>query len=110
MTLEELLSRRIDRIRKEGRENYAIMYERSKKVIMSIIGNPVIEYLTRTDINLLVTKMKERGYTSGGIHMKMAHLKAAINEAVENRWVRYEHDPFAGFKPPVIDSRSCSLI
>lgn len=105
MTLEELLSRRIDRIRKEGRENYAIMYERSKKVIMSIIGNPVIEYLTRTDINLLVTKMKERGYTSGGIHMKMAHLKAAINEAVENRWVRYEHDPFAGFKLPKIGVR-----
>jgi site-specific recombinase XerD len=105
MTLEELLSNRIDRIRKEGRENYALMNERSKKVIISIIGNPVIEYLTRTDVNLLMTKMKERGYTSGGIHMKLAHLKTAINEAIENRWVKYEHHPFVGVKLPKIGVR-----
>ena len=96
MTLEELFAR----LKKENRASYAGMHQESKRVILSLLGNPVIDYLTRADIKLLLVKLQKKGYSSGSIHMRLAHLKASINEAIENRWVRYEDHPFTGFKIP----------
>ena len=100
MTLEELLDGRIARLKKEGRANYARMHVDSKKVILSILGNPVIGYLTRADVKLLYVRMQNRGYSAGSMQMRLGHLRAALNEAIENRWVKYEDHPFAGFKMP----------
>ncbi|MBQ1937664.1 MAG: hypothetical protein II364_01720 [Bacteroidales bacterium] len=100
MTLEELLDGRIERLKKEGRANYARMNRDSKKVILSTMGNPVIGYLTRADVKLLYARMQDHGYSAGSMQMRLGHLKAAINEAIENRWVKYEDHPFAGFKMP----------
>ena len=100
MTLEELMDGRIARFTKEGRTNYARMHKDSKKVILLFLGNPFIGYLTRADVKLLYLRMQEHGYSAGSMQMRLAHLKAAINEAVENRWVKYEDHPFAGFKMP----------
>lgn len=100
MTLEELFDSRIARLKKENRASYAGMHEESKRVILSLLGNPVIDYLTRTDIKLLFDKLQKKGYSAGSVHMRLAHLKASINEAIENRWVRYEDHPFTGFKIP----------
>lgn len=100
MTLTELLDIRISRFEKEGRSNYARMNSDSRKVILSLIGNPYIGYITRSDIKLFFSKMKEHGYSSGSMQMRLAHLKAALNEAIENRWVKYDDHPFTGFRMP----------
>jgi len=100
MTLEELMDKRIGRLKKEGRTNYARMHNDSKKVILAIMGNPFIAYLTRADIRFFSTEMQKRGYSAGSMQMRLAHLKAAINEAIEARWVRYDDHPFQGFKMP----------
>lgn len=100
MTLEELMDGRIERLRKEGRTNYSRMHNDSKKVILGIMGNPFISYLTRADIRYLSTEMQKRGYSAGSMQMRLAHLKAAINEAIEERWVKYDDHPFSGFKMP----------
>ena len=100
MTLEELLGERISRLKKEGRANYARMNEDSKKSILSLIGNPAIEYLTRADVKLLYLRMKEHGLSAATMQIRLGHLKAAINEAIDNRWVKYDDHPFRGFKMP----------
>lgn len=100
MLLSELFDGRISRLKKEGRANYARMNADSKKLILSIIGNPDIKYLTRADVKLLFQRMKDRGLSAGTIQMRLSHLKAALNEAIENRWVVYEDHPFTGFKMP----------
>lgn len=100
MTLEELLDRRISRLKKEKRLNYARMYNDTRKAILPILGNPFICYLTRADIKFLCKSMEKKGYSNGSIQIRMSHLKAAINEAIEERWVRYEDHPFNGFKMP----------
>lgn len=100
LTLEELFTMRIDKIRKEGRTNYARMNEDTRKKVLSILGNPLVCYLSRADIKMLYLKMKDQGLSAATIQMRMAQLKAAINEAIENRWVKYEDHPFNGFKMP----------
>jgi integrase len=53
--------------------------------------------------------MKQRGYSDGNIQMRMTHLKAAINEAIEERLVRYEDHPFRGYKMPQSEPRIMDL-
>lgn len=100
MTLGELLDIRIERLEKEGRNNYARMNRDTKKVIQALLGDPYIGYLSRPDIKLFFTRMKDHGYSSGSMQMRLAHLKAALNEAIENRWVKYDDHPFTGFRMP----------
>lgn len=100
MTLEDLLSRRINRFREEGRLSYARMNNDTKKVVLPILGNPFINYLTRADVKFLFTTMQKRGYSPASMQIRLSHLKAAINEAIDERWVKYEDHPFSGFKMP----------
>lgn len=105
MTLEELWEWRIKEIEHEGRKTYARMNRDSAKVVLKLIGNPFIEHLTRTDVKLLARKMVSGGYSAGGIQIKMAHLKAALNAAVAERKVRYEDHPFTGYRMPSAEPR-----
>lgn len=100
MTVEELMDRRIKRLKEEGRLSYARMNNDTKKVLLNILGNPFINYLTRADMKILLDGMQKKGYSSGSMQMRLIHLKAAINEAIEEKLVRYEDHPFNGFKIP----------
>ena len=100
MTLRELFLWRIKELERSGKRCYAKMNEDSMKVILKIIGDPFIEHLTRADVKLLSKKMMSKGYSPGGIQIKMAHLKAALNAAVDERWVKYDDHPFTGYRMP----------
>lgn len=100
MTLKELLDWRIKELEKSGRKCYARMNADSEKVILKYIGNPFVEHLTRVDVRMLAKKMASKGYSAGGIQIKLAHLKAAVNAAIDERWVKYEDHPFQGFRMP----------
>lgn len=100
MTLEELMDERIRKIEKEGRDNTACIIKQTKKFAMKHLGNPFIKYLTRADVKLLHQKLVDHGYSQGTIKMRLTYLKAAINEAIDNKWVKYEDHPFAGFRMP----------
>lgn len=105
LTLKDLLDMRVIELKKEGRLSYAKMNEESAKVIIGIIGNPFIAYLTRIDIKNLERTMMNRGYSNGGIQIKLSHLKAAINAAIDEKLVKYEDHPFQGFKMPSPEPR-----
>ena len=50
LTIQDLFNRRILRFEKEGRKSYARMNRDTVKAVISILGNPPIDYLTRLDI------------------------------------------------------------
>ena len=100
LTLEELFTRRVEKIRKEGRANYARMNEQTMNKVLSILGNPLVCYLSRADIRLFHQKMNDQGLSAATMQMRLSQLKAAINEAIENRWVKYDDHPFNGFRMP----------
>ena len=100
MTLEELFDYKISKLKKERRESTSSVLVKIKKKILGILGNPFIEYLSLQDIILVDAKMKEMNHTAGGIQMHMSYFKALVNEAIKNKWVKYEDHPFSGYKVP----------
>lgn len=106
LTVQELFERRIERLQEEGRKSYADMNRYTCQVVTSILGNPPIEYLTRTDIKgILLKGMQRRGYAKGNIQMRMTHFKAALNEAIDEGLVKYDEHPFKGFTMPQSDAK-----
>lgn len=100
LSIQELFDRRISDLEKQGRKSYAQMSRYTSKVIVSILGNPPIDFLTRQDIRKLDREFKTRGYAPGNIQMRFRDFKAALNEAIEDGFVKYEDHPFKGYKMP----------
>ena len=105
ISLSLLFQDRISRLEKENRKSYAEMNRYSCKVILSILGDIPIDYLTREHIKRLYKTMVQRGYAAGNIQMRMTHFKAAINEAIDERLVNYEEHPFKKFSIPQAEVR-----
>jgi len=105
----DLFDYRICKYREEGNNSYADIHEDIKKVIVAEIGNYPLEDLTRNVIRSLHDKLVARGYTPGGIAMKMAKFKAALKEAVLMGWVKYLIFPFEGYKMRVAENREMDI-
>ena len=100
LSITDLFERRILRLEKEGRKSYASMNRYTLNAVSSVLGNPPIDYLTRQDIKKLARDFSARGYAPGNIQMRMTAFKAAINEAIDDGFVKYEDHPFKGYKMP----------
>ena len=100
LTLTKLMSSRISKLKNEGRTNYARMNQDSLKVYERILGDLPVCKLTRNHIVKLDSEMKSAGLSTGSRQIRMAHLKAAISEAITDRIVKFEDHPFSGFKTP----------
>ena len=109
LTIQDLFNRRILRFEKEGRKSYARMNRDTVKAVISILGNPPIDYLTRLDIKKLSREFQARGYAKGNIQIRMTHFKAAINEAIDDNLVKYEEHPFKGYTMPQSDLRQMDI-
>lgn len=109
ITIGKLFAERIGRLEKEKRCSYAKMNEDTYRVISGILGDMPIDYITRNDIKKLHQAMKERGYTNGGIQIRMAHLKATLNEAIDEGLVKYEEHPFKKFVMPASEPRMMDI-
>ena len=100
LSIKDLFERRILRLEKEGRKSYASMNRYTLNAVTSVLGNPPIDYPTRQDIKKLDRDFRIRGYAPGNIQMRMTAFKAAINEAIDDGFVKYEDHPFKGYKMP----------
>lgn len=109
LSIKDLFERRILRLEKEGRKSYASMNRYTLNVITAILGNPPIDYLTRQDIKKLSAAMRARGYAKGNEQMHMTRFKAAINEAIDDNFVKYEDHPFKGYTMPQSDARQMDI-
>lgn len=109
MTIEALFDWRIKNLRDVGNESYAKVHEDVKKVIIEAGGNYPLDELDRNVIRHIHQNMEKKGYTPGGISMKMAKFKAALHEAELNGMVRYLVHPFAGYKMQKAEIRQMDL-
>ena len=109
LSIKDLFERRILRLEKEGRKSYASMNRYTLNVVTSILGNPPIDFLTRQDIKKLSAAMRERGYAKGNEQMHMTRFKAAINEAIDDNFVKYEDHPFKGYTMPQSTPRQMDI-
>ena len=109
LSIKDLFERRILRLEKEGRKSYASMNRYTLNAVTSVLGNPPIDYLTRQDIKKLDRDFRMRGFAPGNIQMRMTAFKAAINEAIEDGFVKYEDHPFKGYKMPQSTPRQMDI-
>lgn len=109
LSIQDLFDRRISDLENQGRKSYASMNRYTSKVIVSILGNPPIDFLTRQDIRKLDREFKARGYAPGNIQMRFRDFKAALNEAIEDGFVKYEDHPFKGYKMPQSSPRQMDI-
>lgn len=109
LSIQDLFDRRISDLEKQGRKSYAQMNRYTEKVIISILGNPPIDFLTRQDIRKLDREFRTRGYAPGNIQMRFRDFKAALNEAIEDGFVKYEDHPFKGYKMPQSTPRQMDI-
>lgn len=109
ITLDELMKDRISRLKEEGRDNYAKMHEDSRKVYYKILGDTPLCDLSRSHIRRLSLEMQKQGLSNGSRQMRLAHLKASINEAITERIVKYEDHPFTGFTMPSAGRKQTDL-
>lgn len=100
LTIKKLFENRIKRLTEENRSSYAGMNKYTLNVLISILGDMPLQYISRNTIKLLHNTMLRRGYKAGNIQMRMTHFKAAINEAIEDGLVRYEEHPFGKYTMP----------
>ena len=109
MTLAGLFDWRIANLRELGNESYAKVHEDVKKVLLAAVGDLALDALDRQVIRDMHTWMEEKGYTPGGIAMKMAKFKAALHEAEMDGKVQFLLHPFAGYKMQKADVRQLDL-
>lgn len=100
LTVSVMFAKRIEDMEQKGRQSYANMLRYSARVIDSILGDPVVNALTRQDIRHLVDEMQSRGYAAGQMQMRLTHFKAAVNDLIDREAVRYDVHPFRGIKIP----------
>lgn len=98
---------RIAELRNEGRENYADMNAYTLDKILSILGNIPLSSITPSTIDKFIKGMSNLGNATK--QMRLAHLKARINEAIKDGIVKYDIHPFSYVKMPKSSARLLDL-
>lgn len=103
ITIKEYMSDRIERLKKKGRKSYAKMNEYTLEKVLSVLGDITLESLSPTEISKLEKGMD--GLSNATKQMRLAHLKACVNEAIKEGFVKYEINPFSYTKMPKSQAR-----
>lgn len=107
ITFNEYMSLRIERLRKEGRNNYADMNAYTLKRINKILGVITLKSITPTSIETFIKGINKLSNASK--QMQLSHFKACINEAIKERLVKYEIHPFTYVKMPKSEIRQIDI-
>lgn len=107
ITIKEYMSDRIERLKKKGRNNYAQMNAYTLDKVLSILGNITLESLSPIEIAKFEKGMD--GLSNATKQMRLAHLKACINEAIKEGFVKYEINPFSYIRMPKSQARQLDI-
>lgn len=98
VTIKEWMETRIEELRKEGRGSYADMNTYTLNLILDNIGDVPMQCITPA---IVIRFIKGMGSLSAATQqMRLTHLKARINEAIQEGLVKYDVHPFSGIKMP----------
>lgn len=107
ITIKEFMEDRILRLKKEGREGYAHMNEYSLKAVLTILGDITLQSLSIAEVEKFNAGLK--GQSNATRQMRLAHLKACVNEAIKEGFVKYDVNPFVYTKMPKSPARQLDI-
>lgn len=91
----------IVRLEKEGRKSYAKnMGYTLRYVLEGLGGNIALQNISAVQLEKFENFMRKRGDSDTTINIRMSHLKALLNAAVNDGIVEYKVFPFRNYKVP----------
>lgn len=91
----------IARLEKEGRKSYAQNMSYTLKYTLESLGeNITLQDIGTTQLEKFENFMRKRGGSDTTINIRMSHLKALLNAAVNDGTVEYKVFPFRNYKIP----------
>lgn len=91
----------IDRLEKEGRKSYSRNMGYTLKYILESLGeNITMQAIGAGQLEKFENFMRRRGDSDTTINIRMSHLKALLNAAVNDGTVEYKVFPFRNYKVP----------
>ena len=98
ITIKEWMETRIEELRKDGRGSYADMNCYTLKLIIDTIGDVPMQCITPAIVLRFIKGISRLSPATQ--QMRLTHLKARINEAIQEGLVKYDVHPFTGIKMP----------
>ena len=91
----------IVRLEKEGRKSYAKNMGYTLKYVLECLNdNVTLQGISVTQLEKFENFMRKRGDSDTTINIRMSHLKALLNAAVNDGIVEYKVFPFRNYKVP----------
>lgn len=99
-TFTDFFRKRIEELKKEGRENYAKMHEETLRIFLLAEGEVPFVIMNHITVEHFDAYMKRKGYSDGNRNIRLSHIKARVNEAIKYGLIKCEKHPFAYTKLP----------
>ena len=99
-TFTDFFRKRIEELKKDGRENYAKMHEETLRIFLLSEGEVPFVIMNHITVEHFDTYMKRKGYSDGNRNIRLSHIKARVNEAIKYGLIKCEKHPFAYTKLP----------
>lgn len=91
----------ISRLEKEGRKSYAQNMSYTLKYVLESLGeNITLQGVGAAQLEKFENFMRKRGDSDTTINIRMSHLKALLNAAVNDGVVEYKIFPFRNYRVP----------
>lgn len=103
ITISELITDKINNLKKTNRIGYAHMMEWTLKSVLSSIGDITINSISCSTIKLYQNSLNK--YSAATQQMRLAQFKSVINEAIKDGLVKYDTHPFSKLEMPHPDIR-----
>lgn len=108
-TFTDFFRKRIDELKRDGRENYAKMHEETLRVFLISEGEVPFVIMNHITVEHFDQWMKRKGYSDGNRNIRLSHIKARVNEAIKYGLLKCEKHPFAYTKLPASTPKDLDL-
>lgn len=100
-SLKDYVEAYIERLKEEGRASYAQNMGYTLKYLAECFGESVtLQQMTPTALDMFEKHLRKGGSSDTTINIRMSHLKALLNAAVNDGTVEYKVFPFRNYKIP----------
>lgn len=100
-SLKDYAETYIERLKKESRASYAQNMGYTLKYLIECFGESMsLQQFTPTTLSLFEKHLRKGGSSDTTINIRMSHLKALLNAAVNDGTVEYKIFPFRNYKMP----------
>ena len=100
-SLKDYAESYIERLVKEGRASYAQNMGYTLKYLLECFGESMaLQQFTPAALNIFEKHLRKGGSSDTTINIRMSHLKALLNAAVNDGTVEYKIFPFRNYKVP----------